>query len=113
VDGTHHTHIGAGIQSEMLRDTRHLVSRQHNAKSKEGMGLHGYKPHHEQGCLHEGGKTKSDDLFAPTAEPLTHSSRKAEKVKAAYGNLRKQDATSFDIREKALDYAVAKADNHQ
>ena len=63
--------------------------------------------------MHEGREAKSHDLFAPTGESFSHSSRKAEKIETAYGNLRKQDATSLDIREEALDHAIAKADDHE
>ena len=77
------------------------------------MGLHRNQAHHKERCLHKGREAKGYNLFAPTSEALRHSSRKAEKIETAYGNLREKDAAPLDIREEALDHAVTKADNHE
>ena len=113
VNCTHGIESRTCVESEVLCDTRNFVCRQHDAETKECVGLHSNQSHHEKRCLHEGREAKGYDLFAPTGEALRHSSRKAEKIETAYGNLREKDAAPLDIREEALDHAVTKADNHE
>ena len=110
MDCTHGIESRGCVKSEVLCDTRNFVCRQHDTETKECMGLHGYQAHHEECCLHEGREAKGYDLFTPTGESFSHSSRKAEKIETAYGDLREKDATSFDVREEALDYTVSHAD---
>ena len=113
VNCTHGIESRGCVKSEVLCDTRNFVCRQHDTETKECVGLHGYQAHHEECCLHEGREAKSHDLFAPTGKSFSHSTRKAEKIETAHGNLCEKDAASLNIREEALDHAVAKADNHE
>lgn len=102
VYGTHHIHMGACVKSEVLRNTRHFVSREHNAKTKQRMRLHRDQSHHEQCRLHERRKAKCYDLLAPARKAFCHTSWETEQIQATYGDLREQDATSLDVGEKSI-----------
>ena len=113
MDCTHGIESRACVKSEVLCDTRNFVSRQHDTESEQCVGLHSNQAHHEERGLHKGREAQGNDLFTPTGESFSHSSRKAEKIETAYGDLREKDATSLDVGEEAFDHAVAKADDHE
>ena len=113
VNGTHHADTGTCVKTEMLCDSGNFICRQHNAETEKRVRLHRDQSHHEERCLHKRRKAKCHDLLAPACESFGHTSRKAEEIQTAHGDLREQDTPSLDICKEAFDHAVAQADQDE
>ena len=62
--------VVAFLKSKLLRNSWHLIGRQHNAESEEHILRKGQKPQEKQCCLHKCGKADCDDLLAPLVEAV-------------------------------------------
>ena len=113
VDDGHHVDAHRAVQSELLRNARHLVGSQHDTQPQQHPVREGQQPQKEQTRLQKRRQAQRRDLLHPLVEAVLIPPRDAEQIQRADGHLHKQNAAALDVGEEYLDDAVGKGDQRE
>ena len=113
MDNAHHIDSYRAVETELLGNSRHLISGKHNAESEEHIAGESKQSEEQQGGLHKRCKADCRYLFHPLVEAVRISSRNGEHIQGSDRHLHEEDSSALDVLEEYLYHAVGKGDQRK
>ena len=101
-----HVDFDRTVKTELLRNARHFVGRQHDAETQQHIVREGQQPQEQERCLHKGGQADRRDLLHPLVEAVGVAPRHAEHIQRTDRHLNQQNTAARNVGEKDFDHAI-------
>ena len=109
----HDVDFGAGVESEVLRDSRNFIRREHDTKPEQDVILPCQKPKKQQCHLKKRRQAKRDHLLAPRNKAIRIAFRNLEHIQTSDRDLRNQNSSALDVVKENLHDTVAERDHEE
>ena len=109
----HNVDFCACVESEVLRDSRNFIRREHDTKPEDNIFLPCQKPQKQERHLKKRRQAERDHLLAPRHKSVRVAFRNREHIQTSDRDLRNQNSAALDVIKENFHDTVAERDHEE